>query len=67
MGVLQGLEEVGWKDVPVLAVETQGAHSLYQSMQDGKLATLDAITSIAKTLGAKVGFLFLLLLSFVLF
>ncbi|XP_078734931.1 L-serine dehydratase/L-threonine deaminase-like [Lampetra fluviatilis] len=53
-GVVRGLREVGgWGDVPVIAVETQGAHSLHAALSAGELVTLPAITSVAKTLGAK--------------
>jgi len=43
----------GWSDVPVLAVETEGARSFADSVAAGKLVTLPQITSIATTLGAK--------------
>uniref|UniRef100_A0A8C8R7B6 L-serine dehydratase/L-threonine deaminase n=1 Tax=Pelusios castaneus TaxID=367368 RepID=A0A8C8R7B6_9SAUR len=52
-GVVQGLREVGWEDVPIVAMETKGAHSLNAAMAVGQLVTLPEITSIAKTLGAK--------------
>lgn len=52
-GILQGLHEVGWADVPLVAVETKGADSFYQSVQAGKIVTLDKITSRATSLGAK--------------
>ncbi|KAM8960989.1 L-serine dehydratase/L-threonine deaminase-like [Pelodytes ibericus] len=52
-GVVQGLREVGWSDVPIIAMETKGAHSLNAAMEAGKLVTLSEITSVAKTLGAK--------------
>src|SRR5690348_12045535 len=55
-GVVQGLKESNegiWKDVPVIAMETIGADSLYQSVLANGLVTLPAITSIAKSLGAK--------------
>ncbi|KJE96933.1 pyridoxal-5'-phosphate-dependent protein beta subunit [Capsaspora owczarzaki ATCC 30864] len=55
-GVVEGLHRVGnaaWKDVPVIAVETAGADSLAKSVEAGELVTLPAITSIAKSLGAK--------------
>jgi len=52
-GLLQGLHQVGWKDVPVLAVETEGAASFAASVQAGRLVTLEHITSIATTLGAR--------------
>ena len=52
MGVLSGLADVGWADVPVVAVETHGADALAQSLAAGELVTLPAITSVAKSLGA---------------
>jgi L-serine/L-threonine ammonia-lyase len=52
-GIMQGLDSVGWGDqVRVLPVETLGADSLAQSIQQGKLVTLPGITSIATSLGA---------------
>jgi L-serine/L-threonine ammonia-lyase len=52
-GVAQGMTEVGWSRVPVLAVETRGADSFASAVAAGRLVTLDAITSIATTLGAR--------------
>ncbi len=52
-GILEGLHRVGWTDVPVLAVETEGAASFAASVAAGRLITLDKITSIAITLGAR--------------
>ncbi|CAH3110614.1 unnamed protein product [Pocillopora meandrina] len=52
-GVLQGMHNVGWTDVPVVAMETKGADSFNASVQAGELVTLDAITSVAKCLGAR--------------
>ena len=52
-GVLQGLHRNGWRDVPLIAVETEGAESLHRSVIEGQLVTLPAITSIAKSLGAR--------------
>nr|XP_039249608.1 L-serine dehydratase/L-threonine deaminase-like [Styela clava] len=52
-GIVHGLKKHNWNDIPVLVVETEGASSLYQSVKADKLVTLPAITSIAKTLGAK--------------
>lgn len=40
-------------DTRVIGVETIGADSMAQSLANGKIITLDAITSIANTLGAK--------------
>jgi len=52
-GVLEGLHRVGWADVPVITVETEGAASFAKSVEAGRLMTLDAIRSIATTLGAR--------------
>ena len=52
-GVMQGMHDAGWTDVPVLATETRGADSFAASVAAGHLVTLDGITSIATTLGAR--------------
>jgi L-serine/L-threonine ammonia-lyase len=52
-GVLEGLHRVGWSDVPVVAVETEGTASFAASVAAGRLVTLDKIASIATTLGAR--------------
>ncbi len=52
-GLVEGLHSAGWTDVPVLAVETKGADSFAASVNAGQLVTLDKITSIATTLGAR--------------
>ncbi|MDD9971627.1 MAG: pyridoxal-phosphate dependent enzyme [Myxococcales bacterium] len=52
-GVLGGMDSVGWGEVPVLAAETHGAASLAASLSAGELVTLESITTIATTLGAK--------------
>lgn len=52
-GIMMGLERHDWGDVKVLGIETQGAASLNASMKAGELVTLDQVTTIAKTLGAK--------------
>ena len=52
-GVVQGLRRHGWDDVPVIAAETIGAHSLHAAVESGHTVTLDAITSVATSLGAK--------------
>jgi len=52
-GVLQGLHRNGLTHVPLIAVETEGAASLYGAIQAGAPMTLPAITSIATSLGAK--------------
>lgn len=52
-GVIQGLQSVGWEDVPVVAMETKGAESFNAALSAGKVVTLPGITSIAKSLGSK--------------
>lgn len=52
-GIIQGLKEVGWTDVPVIAMETVGADCFNAAVKAGRVVTLDDITSEAKCLGAK--------------
>ncbi|XP_012607696.2 serine dehydratase-like [Microcebus murinus] len=52
-GVVAGLVEVGWQHVPIIAMETLGAHSFNAAVKAGRLVTLPDITSVAKCLGAK--------------
>lgn len=43
-GVVEGLRRAKWADVPIVAMETIGAHSLNAAVKAGKLVTLPAIT-----------------------
>ncbi len=52
-GVIEGMRRHEWHDVPVVAVETHGADSLAQSIRTGDLVELEAITSLATSLGAR--------------
>ncbi len=52
-GVVEGLHRNHWSDVPVIAVETEGADSFAQSVQAGQRVELPAITSLATSLGAR--------------
>lgn len=52
MGILLGLEKAGWKDVPVVAMETKGADCFNLSIKEDKVVEI-TLTSIAKTLGAR--------------
>ncbi|MBB4568200.1 pyridoxal-phosphate dependent enzyme [Rhizobium leucaenae] len=52
-GVSEGLDRNGLQNVPIIAVETEGAASLVASVKAGKLTELPAITSIATSLGAR--------------
>lgn len=53
-GVLQGMHAVGWREVPVLAVETEGAASYAAALAAGRPVALPRISSLATTLGARV-------------
>ncbi len=52
-GIVAGLKRNGLSDVPVIAVETEGAASLHASLAAGERITLPGITSIASSLGAR--------------
>lgn len=52
-GAVQGLRRNGWEDVPLIAVETEGADSYARSLAAGECVELQAITSIATSLGAR--------------
>lgn len=52
-GVVEGLHRNDWADVPVVAVETEGAASFHAAVQAGQTVELDAIDSVATSLGAK--------------
>lgn len=43
-GVVQGLRDVGWADVPIIAMETVGADCFNAAVKAGRLVTLDDIT-----------------------
>nr|HAT8714375.1 pyridoxal-phosphate dependent enzyme [Legionella jordanis] len=52
-GVLEGMRQCKWQDVPLIAVETRGADSFFQSLKANQLIRLPVITSKATSLGAK--------------
>lgn len=52
-GVAEGLRRNGWSDVPILAVETEGAASFHEATKAGHPVELERITSIASSLGAR--------------
>lgn len=52
-GIVQGLRRHGLDQIPVIAVETEGAASLHASLAAGALVTLPAISSVATSLGAR--------------
>lgn len=52
-GIIEGLNRNEMLNVPILAVETNGADSLAASLEAGRLTELQDIKSIATSLGAK--------------
>lgn len=52
-GIIEGLHRNNMPNVPILAVETEGADSLSASLKAGRHVELDGIKSIATSLGAK--------------
>lgn len=54
MGIMQGLDAVGWERVPIVVCETEGASSFSKSFESGRVVELDRIDSIATSLGSKV-------------
>jgi L-serine/L-threonine ammonia-lyase len=52
-GILEGLHRNGLQDVPVIAVETEGAASFQAAVTADELVTLPVISSIANSLAAK--------------
>ena len=52
-GIAQGVERYGDPKTQIIAVETEGADSLSRSLMQGEPVTLDGITSIATSLGAR--------------
>ncbi|XP_028828778.1 serine dehydratase-like [Denticeps clupeoides] len=52
-GLVQGLKEVGWEDIPILCMETVGANCFNAAIKAGQPVTLPDITSKATCLGAK--------------
>ena len=53
IGLMQGCETVGWgSSTQIVAVETGGGESLFESLQAGEVVTKKSITTVAKSLGA---------------
>lgn len=49
-GVVQGLHDVGWQDVPVVAMETEGANCLNESIRENRVVKQAGITRFAISL-----------------
>ena len=52
-GIIEGMLRNQWRHTKVLTLETTGADSLYQSVQENKKISLSSIDSITHSLGAK--------------
>lgn len=52
-GVAEGLRRVGWNDVTVMAVETEGAASYAAALKAGAPVALPEVRSVATSLGAR--------------
>jgi L-serine/L-threonine ammonia-lyase len=52
-GILAGMHQQGWQDVPFFGVETEGAASFAAAMAENKRVRLPKIDTIATSLGAK--------------
>jgi L-serine/L-threonine ammonia-lyase len=53
LGVLEGLRRNGWESTEIVAVETFGAASFHGSIVNNERIELEAIETIATSLGAK--------------
>ena len=51
-GIQQGLDRLGWNDVRIIAVETEGAASFAAAKAAGKIVKLEKISTVASSLGA---------------
>jgi len=52
-GVIEGLQRNGLHDIPVIAVETEGAASFRAAIEAGQPVALEHINTVATSLGAK--------------
>ncbi|MCX2865712.1 pyridoxal-phosphate dependent enzyme [Paucibacter sp. PLA-PC-4] len=52
-GVLQGMHFVGWSQVPLIACETLGAHTLALAMAAGHSVGMPRLTSVVSALSAR--------------
>lgn len=52
-GVIEGMDRNGWEDVPVIAVEVEGAPGLRRAMEAGRPVDLERIDTLANTLAGR--------------
>ena len=53
MGILKGIEKVGWQNTKIVGVETEGAASFRGWLEKGDSFELNEINTVATSLGAK--------------
>ncbi|CAD7701767.1 unnamed protein product [Ostreobium quekettii] len=53
VGCCVGMQRAGWNDVPIVAVETEGAASFAAAVKSGRVVSVPEISSVAKSLGAR--------------
>ena len=54
LGICKGLEKVGWKNVPILALETIGADSFHQADLADRVVTLPEISRFLRKLASNL-------------
>lgn len=52
-GIFEGMKRNGWEKTKVITTETHGAQSFLRSFEANKIIELDAISTVATSLGAK--------------
>lgn len=52
-GTVTGMDRNGWGGVSVITAETEGADCFFRSLKAGKVTAVEAITSVATSLGAR--------------
>jgi len=52
-GVIEGLDRNGWGDIPVIAVEVEGAPKFHKALEAGHPVDLEKIDTLASTLAGK--------------
>ena len=53
-GVIQGMDRNGWSEVPVIAVEVEGAPKFRRALEIGHPVELESIDTLANTLAGKI-------------
>ncbi|MEG1548102.1 MAG: pyridoxal-phosphate dependent enzyme [Clostridia bacterium] len=53
-GIVQGLDRNGWSDVPIIAVEVEGAPKFRRALEAGHPVELEHIDTLANTLAGRI-------------